>query len=37
MNSLKDLEFNGRKADLHYSLPKEGDQEKNQVEVTDLG
>jgi hypothetical protein len=31
MNGLKDIEFGGRPADIHYSLPKEGDQEKNQV------
>lgn len=30
MAGLQNLEFRGRKADIHYSLPKEGDQEKNQ-------
>ncbi len=31
MIGLQNLEFGGRAADIHYSLPKEGDQEKNQV------
>jgi hypothetical protein len=30
---LQELEFKGRKADIHYSLPKEGDQEKNQASI----
>jgi hypothetical protein len=37
MNAMKGvedkLEFRGRKADVHYSLPKEGDQEKNQASL----
>ena len=33
MNTLKDLEFRGRKAQIHYSLPKEGDQSKNQASL----
>jgi hypothetical protein len=33
MDGLQELEFGGRKADLHYSLPKEGDQEKNQGSI----
>ena len=31
MNALTDLEFKGRKAQIHYSLPKDGDQAKNQA------
>ncbi|KAI8899162.1 hypothetical protein BC833DRAFT_586729 [Globomyces pollinis-pini] len=34
MMGLQNIEFRGRKADIHYSLPKEGDREKNQGSVS---
>lgn len=34
MNALGTVEFNGRRADVHFSVPKEGDMpEKAQVEI----
>ncbi|KAJ3314873.1 hypothetical protein HDV04_005294 [Boothiomyces sp. JEL0838] len=33
MAGLNNVEFKGRKADIHYSLPKEGDREQNQGSV----
>ena len=32
-NTLTDLKFHGRPAEIHYSLPKEGDQSKNQASL----
>ncbi|KAJ3275471.1 hypothetical protein HDV01_000298 [Terramyces sp. JEL0728] len=34
MAGLNNVEFKGRKADIHYSLPKEGDREQNQGSVS---
>ena len=33
MSNLKNIEFHGRKADIHYSLPKDGEKDSNQATV----
>ena len=36
MAALQGLSFNGRKCDIHYSIPKEGDRpEKSQVNTVE--